>query len=59
MRSPSICMITGMKSGTIASKSASTIDPLMIFPNSRTASAMVRENSLITWNGAMKKFGLI
>jgi hypothetical protein len=44
---PSACISTGKKNGAMASRTATIMEPLIMFPNSRMASATFREVSLI------------
>ncbi len=56
---PSAFMMTGKIKGEMLSRIATIIPPLMMLPNSRTASASVRDTSLMRLNGSMIKVGCI
>ena len=54
---PSALMKIGKTNGVMVSRMARIIVPLIMLPNRRTASASVRESSLMMLNGSMRSVG--
>ena len=54
---PSTVMTIGKRNGVMVSKMPMIITPLIMLPNRRTASARVREISLMILNGSMIRVG--
>ena len=54
---PSSVMTIGKMKGVMVSRMAMIIAPLIMLPNRRTASASVRDSSLMMLNGSMMTVG--
>ena len=54
---PSSVITTGKTKGVMVSRMATIMAPLIMLPNRRTASASVRESSLMMLKGSMMTVG--